>query len=138
LSGIARLPVPLVWGSTAALLWLATAANAVYFRFFRSELPWWTVRFHLEDLAVVHGSAGSLVGTWPLVLSAALAAAAVLMVRSAGRAPRDGWRARARRAAFGLAALLAALLVRQSPVWLELVHVGETHRGNVLTNQVVV
>ena len=118
------------WALGAVLVWAASAANVVYFRFFGMPLDWWIVRLHWRDATVVGGSAASL-GASALVLVSAAAAllalgtapilSAMALRRVAGTSTvrPSGWLARQRaawRPALGLVALL--LLCWRGPTWL--------------------
>ncbi|MCC7443013.1 MAG: LTA synthase family protein [Bdellovibrionales bacterium] len=150
LAGLARLPLRWAYAVVTVVLWIPLAANVLHFRFFQTSLALWVIRDHWTDLSMLGGSAGSLWRTWPLALAAVAAAGSIALaartygparsVRSlAGlrgalsRVPLPAWQT-----AGALAVLVSALLLRQSPVWFGWIYVGERHRGNVLTNNVLV
>ncbi len=93
LAGIAirlRLPVWPVAIPAGLLLYVASLANTLHFRFFGLRLDWWIVRIHWRDLAAVQGSVADLSFTWPVLVSLALVLLAGLTVvwgRSAWLAP---------------------------------------------------
>ncbi len=106
---IAGVRLWLAWCSVAALVWLASLANLLYFSFFGMPLDWWIVKLHLRDVAMVEGSATHLGLAWPILASLAFLVAAI--------SARVVWRRRAvlipaleaPRSSFGKARLLALL-----------------------------
>lgn len=108
------------WMLGATLVWAASVANVVYFRFFGMPLDWWIVRLHWRDAGVVGGSAVSL-GSSNLVVASAAVGLVALVVSpwlGASTAPRT-WRGRLRAAGRPTLGLLVLfVLCWRGPSWL--------------------
>jgi hypothetical protein len=117
-----------VWLSAAFVVWLASLANLLYFRFFGGALEWWIVKFYLSDVPAVASGAFALALSWPIWLSGTLfgaaAVAAKLICGPGGRVPR---RRRRRFLAQAIALFAASILLRETPSWLGLALEERTH-----------
>jgi phosphoglycerol transferase MdoB-like AlkP superfamily enzyme len=128
------LPSALGFGLAALPLWLASAANVVYFRYFGERLDFWVVQNHVGDLIAVRGALGPLL-TAPVAASLALAAAGALAfaLRRGVRIRRQMPSALRRRAELWIAASVLVLFV------FALVGANSAHPrlGSVLNDQIV-
>lgn len=132
--GLIRFPI---WISTllgSAVLWMASLANVLYFRFFEGYLEFWVLRYHIPDLIDVRGSATNL-GSVPLVLVSSFfflsCALSIVFFRKNYPTFLDFQK---RIKTFGLAILLAGffLLSRQAPSWFRV-----EFNSDILSNQIV-
>lgn len=126
LTGLRR---PLGWSLGAVLVFVASAANVLHFRFFGMPLDWWIVRLHWRDLLLVKGSAlqladSALVAVASLTLVLAIGVANLLPpltqlpqapTESGGELTRRRWRLALR---LGVAGLLIATFAWRVPIWL--------------------
>lgn len=128
---LARSARPVV-AVAVGVVWLTSAANVLYFRFFGVPLDWWIVVQHWRDAAAVQGSARTLGLTAPIVASAG---AAALAIAAALRTRQPGFHDHARRlrVASGLAlAVLVAVGFSRMQAWLDLFGGARPLNDNVL------
>lgn len=142
LLGVFKIPYVLTWTAGALLVWLSVLANTIYYRFFKSMLDWWVLRLHWHDLFFVGGSTKSLATSWPIVASIIFFTIALLVCWIL-RGPRF-WKLsrstdRSKALATGISLLLFALLLRQSPVWFNIVNFNsqDTGKGSVFNTQIL-
>ncbi|MCC7441842.1 MAG: LTA synthase family protein [Bdellovibrionales bacterium] len=129
---LARVPPFPAWITAATAIWVVLVANASFFRYFGARLDWWTVKHQWASVGDVEQSAGALAATGPVALSLVFL---VLALAAAWKAYGDrplsgpGWI----HGALGISYLVLIVLVRQSPVWMNVVNLGEQNRLPVVS-----
>jgi hypothetical protein len=134
LYALSGLPTALGFTLAALPLWVASAANVVYFRYFGERLDFWVVQNHVDDLIAVRGALGPLL-TAPVAASLLLVAlgALVWLLRRGLRIRRRPPSALRRRAELWLSTCVLVLFV------FSLVAASTAHPrlGSVLNDQIV-
>ncbi|MCC7442045.1 MAG: LTA synthase family protein [Bdellovibrionales bacterium] len=140
-----NLPRRITWSVLAVGIWIATAANVMYFKFFGDPLQLWVLQNHLKDLTSVQGAATNLALALPVVFSALLVLIMLaFMAFSYHREPKmEAKRARRLKLQTGVGGavvLVLVLVLRYSPDWMmRNFHdrLPWTVKGSVLSDQVL-
>jgi len=75
----AGIPKRITWPAGAFLIWFASLANLLHYKFFGTRLDWWVVSMHWSDFFLVQGSAAQLGASRTVVVSMLLALVAVVL-----------------------------------------------------------
>ncbi|HTL12341.1 MAG TPA: sulfatase-like hydrolase/transferase, partial [Bdellovibrionota bacterium] len=145
LSATLNAPRRVVWSLLAVSLWIITAANAMYFKFFGDPLQLWVVQNHWRDLTSVQGAATHLALAMPLILSGSLVVIMLaVLIFSYQREPKLRAevlkRLRMQTGVAGVLILALVVVLRQSPDWMKRNfhdRLPWTLKGSVLSDQIL-